>query len=373
MVIGIPCEMMDHETRVAMGPSWAGKLVNQGHRILVQTGAGAAGGYPDKVYTACGAEITATMEEVYEKSDMVLKVKDLVDEDLKMPFREGQLIMTFFHMGESLIYEKAVKRVLESKIIASSLELFQEDDGTRPIIRTMSYITGQMSVLLAAQYGQVLYGGKGICLAPPEGAGLLPKILILGGGNCGSAAALLAKNMGLDVVVLESLADKIEKLQDRLPGCRIRAWSTEIFEEEIADSDVLINTIYPWPGMEKPLIRKESIAKMPAGGVLVDLPISGIIETSKLTTHSRPTYVREGIVHYCVGNIPALVPQTSINVLSAAIFPYVEAIANKGLREACIEHKQLARSMSFIRGTVVHPDIAETQGIPYTPFSVDML
>jgi alanine dehydrogenase len=371
MIIGVPKEVKDNESRVGLTPKWVRKLTMQGHEVLIQKGLGELAGIEDADYVQWGAEIVPTADDIYIRSGLVVKLKDYMPEERELPFQEGQVIACFFHLGENEPDQPMLDKLLASKITGVSFELIQNVDGTRPIIKPMSEIAGRLSVLLGCQYCQLPYG-KGVSLASITGVEK-PKIVILGGGNCGLAAADIAEGLHARTIVFESSYPRLEYLRGALKETELLLWDREECGKQIMDADLLINAIYPYPGMETPLITTEMVASMRKGSVMVDLTGCGIIETMRYTTIAEPAYIEEGVVHICVDNLPALVPATSCEVFAQSIFPYIEAIANKGIKEACRQNAALARSMSFINGVIVHKDIAETHNMPYVPFGLEML
>ena len=372
MIIGIPKEKKDQEARVGLTPKWVKKLTMQGHTVYIEKGLAHLAGIADQQYLDAGAEILPTTEEVYLKSDMIVKLKDYMPSERNLPFKEGQIIVCFFHLGEVEPDQPMVDKLLESKVTGVSLELIQTDTGARPIIMPMSEIAGRVAVMCACQHCMLSDGGAGISLAAISGT-QKPKVIILGGGTCGSAAADVVLGLHADVTIFESQYSRINQLKDLMPQANLLLWNTDECAELIKDCDVLINTIYPYPGMEYPLITREMVKTMKKKSLIVDLVGCDIIETVKYTTISDPTYVEEGVVHFGIDNLPALVPKTSSDLFASSIYPYVEAIANKGIKQACLDSKELSRSMSFVGGVLVHKDIADPHNMDYTPFDAEVL
>ncbi len=371
MIIGIPKEKKDHESRVGLTPKWVGKLVTSGHQVYIQKGLAEIAGIGDDQYEAKGAVVLPTVEDVYLKSEMIIKLKDYLPSERDLPFQPGQIIVCFFHLGEVEPDQPIVNKLIESKTTAVSLELIQTPDGGRPIIKPMSEIAGRIAMLTACQYSMLPAGGNGISLASISGIHQ-PKIIILGGGTCGLAAAEVSEGIRASTLVFESQYSRIEYLRTILKHSEILLWDSTECERQIQDCDVLINTIYPHPGMQFPLITRKMVQTMKKGSLLLDLVGCGIIETSRYTTISEPSYVEEGVIHIGIDNLPALVPLTSCEVFAQSIFQYIEAIANKGIKKACDESRELSGAISFVNGKLVHKDIADTHGMPYEPFSLTM-
>ncbi|MCQ4636292.1 alanine dehydrogenase [Anaerovorax odorimutans] len=372
MIIGIPKEKKDQEARVGLTPKWVKKLTGQGHTVYIEKGLALLAGIGDQEYIDAGAEILPTTQDIYLKSDMIVKLKDYMPSERDLPFKEGQIIVCFFHLGEVEPDQPMLDKLLASKVTGVSLELIRTDTGARPIIMPMSEIAGRVAVMCACHHCMLSAGGAGISLAAISGT-RKPKILILGGGTCGYAAADVALGLHADVTVFESQYSRINQLQGLIPEAHLLLWSSDECAERLKDCDVLINTIYPYPGMEYPLVTREMVRTMKKNSLIVDLVGCDIIETVKYTTITDPTYVEEGVVHFGIDNLPALVPQTSSELFASSIYPYVEAIANKGIKKACEDSKELFRSMSFVGGTLVHKDIADTHNMDYTPFDTEML
>lgn len=368
MIIGIPKEAKDNETRIGLTPKWVGKLVRKGHTVYIQKGLAKPAGINDEEYIAQGALIVPTVEDIYLSSEMVIKLKDYMPSELTLPFQKGQIIICFFHLGEVEQDFPFVNKLIESKVTAVSLELIQTANGSRPVIKPMSEIAGRIAVLVACQYSMLPFGGSGISLAGIRGISK-PKIVILGGGTCGLAAAETAEGLQTRVVIFESIYERLEYLGNTLKKSEILVWDEDSCIKELLDCDVLINSIYPLPGMKYPLISRDMVSKMKKGSLIIDLVGCNIIETSKYTTISEPTYIKEGVIHIGIDNMPALVPKTSCELFSQSIFPYVEAIANKGIIKACEDNQELTRAISFVNGHLVHKDIADTHNMPYIKYT----
>ncbi|NLD45674.1 MAG: alanine dehydrogenase [Clostridiaceae bacterium] len=372
MIIGVPKEIKDLETRVGLTPRYVKLLTEQGYKVLIQKGLAAAADVADEEYIKAGADIVETANDVYNGSEMVIKFKDYIEGEYDAPMKEGQIIFCFFHLGENEPDFTITNKMIMSKATGISYELLQQDDGSRPVMKPMSEIAGRLTAIVAAQLCQKPFGGSGVCPAAITGV-KKPKYIILGGGNAGFAAAQVVEALGAEVTVFEMLYDRLQYLRPLLSKSQLVIFDKNILEEMVQDCDVLINTIYPYPGMEIPVVSRDMVKTMKKGSVIIDIVGTGIIETSRYTTISDPTYIEEGVVHYGVDNMPALVPATSSEAFCQTIYPFVSAVANKGLKKACEEDKVLCRGMSFYDGHIVHKDIAQTHDMPYKPFDTNII
>lgn len=370
MIIGIPKESKDLESRVGLTPKWVDKLTKQGHSVFMEKGLGNLARISDSEYEKCGAKVLNTVEEIYEQSEMIVKLKDYVPEERGLPFQEGQIIVCYFHLGEIEPDQPFLDIMLEKKVNGVSLELIRDKDGGRPTMKPMSEIAGRLAVLSACRYS-MLPEGNGVSLAAMDGLNK-PKIVILGGGISGTAAAKVCEGLGARTIVFEALYTRIEYLATVLTKSELLLYDINELKEHIKDCDVLINTIYPVPGMKFPIVTRDMVKTMKKRAVIVDITGCDIIETSRYTTISDPIYEEEGVIHFGVDNLPAMVPQTSCEAFAQTIFPYVEAIANKGIKKACEDNEELAVAVSFVKGKLVHKDIADTHNMPYEKFTPAM-
>jgi alanine dehydrogenase len=373
MIIGVPKEVMDGETRLALLPKNITALVKEGHKVVVQKGAGEKTGYTDCVFVKAGAQIVDSMEEIYELSEMVVKFKDLQLCEQDLPFKENQIIFGFHHMGEGFheIDIKTIARFREKKVKALSYELIQNSDGTRPIMKPMSEIAGKMAVLLGGQLLQKSYGGLGISLPSISGV-RKAKVLIVGGGFSGYSAAISASGIGANVIIYEADYEKAIYLNKALPNVETKIWDDVDFKNDLYECDLFISAIYYGPGA-KPTVTAEMLSHVKKGAVLIDLSCGYGIEGIKTTTISNPYYVRDGLVFCAIENFPAMVPQSSCDSFSAVAFTYIYEIACKGLKRACLDNSALMKSVSIINGKVVHKDISRSNRVEYTELNCEWL
>lgn len=370
MIIGIPKETKDMETRVGLTPRYARMLVEQGHEVIIQKGLAAAAGVDDNEYVRIGASVADSMDDIYEKCDMVVKFKDYIEGEYEVPMREGQIIFCFFHLGENEKDDVITRKLLQAKATGIAYELFRLPDGSRPVMKAMSEIAGRLATIIAANLCLKVSGGSGVCPAGITGV-KRPKYVVLGGGNAGFAAARIAEGLDAEVILFETLYDRMQYLRPLLGKAQLVTFDADLLKKEIRDCDVLINTIYPYPGMEVPVVSREMVKTMKKGSVVIDIVGTGIIETCRYTTISEPTYVEEGVIHYGVDNMPALVPATSCEAFCQAIYPFVAAVANKGLKKACEDDPVLRSGVCFYDGNIVHPDVADTHAMPCKPFDLE--
>ena len=305
MIIGIPRETKDLESRVGLTPKWVAKLCEQRHIVFIQKDLGKLARISDDEYIKCGAKVLDTVEEIYQKSEMIIKLKDYTPEERSLPFQKNQIVVCFFHLGEIEPDQPLVDILLEKQIHGISLELIRDKSGARPTIKQMSEIAGRLAVLSACRYS-MLPEGNGISLAAIDGIDK-PKIVILGGGTSGTAAAKVSEGIGARTVVFEALYPRIEHLSTLLKHSELLLYDLDELKEHIKDCDALINTIYPVPGMKFPIVTREMVKTMKKRAVIVDLTGCDIIETSHYTTISDPVYEEEGVIHFAVDNLPAMV------------------------------------------------------------------
>lgn len=365
MIIGVPKEIKNNENRVGMTPSGATELIKRGHTVYIQHTAGINSGFPDEAYTAVGAHVLPTMEEVYAIADMIVKVKEPIAPEYKL-IKKGQLVFTYFHFASD---KDLTFAMIESNAICLAYETVEKEDGSLPLLIPMSEVAGRMAVQEGVRFLEKPQGGKGILLGGVPGV-KPAKVLILGGGIVGSNAAQMAAGMGADVIIADINLTRLRYLSETLPKNVKTLYSSElIIKKELPDVDLLIGSVLI-PGDKAPhLITKEMLKIMQPGAVMVDVAIDqgGCFETSHPTTHSAPTYTVEGIVHYAVANIPGAVPYTSTLALTNATLPYVIALANKGWKKACKDDRSLALGLNIIEGKVVYKAVADLYNLKYEP------
>lgn len=365
MIIGIPKEIKNNENRVALTPAGAKELVKRGHTVYVQHTAGENSGFPDSAYETVGAKILPSINDVYQTAEMIVKVKEPIAVEYPL-VRKGQLVFTYFHFASD---EKLTLAMMDSGSVCLAYETVENPDGTLPLLIPMSEVAGRMSIQESARFLEKPQGGKGILLGGVPGV-KPARVLVLGGGIVGYNAALMAAGMGADVTIADISLPRLRHLEEIMPAnVRTLYSSTHNIETELPATDLVIGAVLI-PGAKAPhLITKEMLGLMKPGSVLVDVAIDqgGCFETSHPTTHADPVYTVDGIVHYCVANIPGAVPQTSTLALTNATLPYVLELADKGWKEACKEDKTLYPGLNIIEGQIVYPAVAEAFGLPCYP------
>lgn len=365
MIIGIPKEIKNNENRVALTPAGAKELVKRGHTVYVQHTAGENSGFPDSAYETVGAKILPSINDVYQTAEMIVKVKEPIAVEYPL-VRKGQLVFTYFHFASD---EKLTLAMMDSGSVCLAYETVENPDGTLPLLIPMSEVAGRMSIQKGTRFLEKPQGGKGILLGGVPGV-KPARVLVLGGGIVGYNAALMAAGMGADVTIADISLPRLRHLEEVMPAnVRTLYSSTHNIETELPATDLVIGAVLI-PGAKAPhLITKEMLGLMKPGSVLVDVAIDqgGCFETSHPTTHADPVYTVDGIVHYCVANIPGAVPQTSTLALTNATLPYVLELADKGWKEACKEDKTLYPGLNIIEGQIVYPAVAEAFGLPCYP------
>jgi len=364
MLIGIPKEIKTHEYRVGMVPSRVRETVHHGHQVVVQVGAGAAIGFDDETYRTAGAEVVANAGEIFERADMVVKVKESQAEECAM-LRPGQILFTYLHLAADLPQTEAL---LESGCTAIAYETVTDRHGRLPLLAPMSEVAGRMSAQVGAHCLEKEQGGSGVLLpgVPGVSAG---KVVVVGGGVAGANAARMALGLEARVVVIEKSLERLEEL-DALFGPRLDAvYSTmEAIESHVVEADLVIGSVL-LPGAAAPkLVTRDMVRRMQPGSVIVDIAIDqgGCCETSRPTTHASPTYVEEGVVHYCVTNMPGAVARTSTFALNNATLPRALALADKGLARAMAEDEHLRAGLNVHDGMLTCGPVAEALDLPYT-------
>ena len=361
MKIGIPKEIKNNENRVGMTPAGVAELVKHGHSVYVQHTAGENSGFSDAKYVKAGAEILPAIEDVYAIADMIVKVKEPIESEYPL-VREGQVVFTYFHFACD---RELTEAMMKSHGVCIAYETVQLEDRSLPLLIPMSEVAGRMATINGAYYLQKTKGGKGklICGVP----GVRPaKVLVLGGGIVGQAAARVAAGMGADVVIADISLPLLRKLSVEMPPNVNTIYSSKHnIERELADVDIVVGSVLI-PGDKAPhLITREMLKVMEPGTVLVDVAIDqgGCFETSHPTTHSDPVYEVDGIVHYAVANIPGAVPNTSTMALTNATLKYAVALADKGWQRACEEDKALAKGLNIVDGKIVFKPVADVFGL----------
>ena len=365
MIIGVPKEIKANENRVALVPAGADALVNAGHTVLIERGAGLGSGFDDEAYERAGATVVDSAEEVWARAEMIVKVKEPIEPEWPR-MREGQVIFTFFHFAAS---EALTRAVVDSGAIAIAYETVQLPSGELPLLTPMSEVAGRLAVQQGAKYLERYFGGRGVLLGGVPGVEPA-RVVIIGGGVVGTNAAKMAAGLGADVVVLDVSLNRLRYLSDVLPrNVKLVYSNRHNILAQLEHADLLIGAVL-LPGKKAPnLVRREDLARMKEGAVIVDVAVDqgGCVETIRPTTHEDPIYVVDGVIHYGVANMPGAVPRTSTLALTNATLPYALTLAGKGWREACRGDRALALGINVVEGKITYPGVAEAFGLPYTP------
>jgi alanine dehydrogenase len=357
MIIGCPIEIKNNENRVALTPGGCLELARRGHTVYIQTLAGVGSGYDDASYVESGGEILPTIEDVYAKSETIVKVKEPIASEYEL-IREGQLVFTYFHFASSRPLTEAM---IKSKSICLAYETVEAPNGSLPLLIPMSEVAGRMAVQQGANYLEKPKGGIGILLGGVPGV-KPAKVVVLGGGVVGIQAAKMAAGLGAQVILMDINLDRLRYLADVLPANVRTVYSSEYnIRKELSTVDLVVGAVLI-PGAKAPhLITRQMLSEMRDASVVVDVAVDqgGCIETCRPTTHANPTYVVDGVLHYCVANMPGAVPYTSTLALTNATFPYLLQIAQKGWEKACDENPGLKKGLNIVRGEIVYPRVAD--------------
>jgi len=362
MIIGVPKEIKNNENRVGLTPGGTLELIKNGHRVLVQKNAGFQSGFEDDEYILAGAKMLPTIEEIYDQSEMIIKVKEPIEKEYTL-IKENQIVFTYFHFASSEVLTKAM---IDSKAICISYETVEEEDRSLPLLTPMSEVAGRMSIQQGAKYLEKPLKGRGILLGGVPGVAPA-KVLVLGGGVVGTQAAKMAAGMGADVTILDVNIKRMRYLDEVMPANINTEFSSEHnIRKHIKVSDLIIGGVLI-PGAKAPkLITREMLKDMRSGTVLVDVAVDqgGCMETTTPTTHEDPVYIIDDVVHYSVANMPGAVPYTSTLALTNVTLPYAIQLANKGWEKACEQNKPLRKGLNIIKGDVVYPAISEAFTLP---------
>jgi alanine dehydrogenase len=363
-VIGVPKEIKDMEGRVSMQPDGVAELVHHGHEVIVQSGAGSGAGFSDEEYTEAEARVVDGADEVFAASDLIVKVKEPIPEEYDL-FKEGQQLFTYLHLAAD---KGLTEFLMERKINSIAYETVETPDGLLPLLTPMSEVAGRMAIQAAAHHLESPQGGAGLLLGGVPGTPAA-KVTIIGGGVVGTEAAKIAVGMRAIVRILDVNPKRLAYLSDIFEGrvdlvipnrARTAAY--------VAESDVVVGAVLVHGAKAPKLVTREMVASMRPGSLVVDVAIDqgGCIETARPTTHSEPTYMEEGVVHYCVANIPGAVARTSTLALTSATLPFLIKIADKGIEGAAAEDPVLAKGLSTLRGELVSQPVAEAHDLSYT-------
>lgn len=366
MIIGVPKEIKNNENRVAVTPGGVQEFVKHGHKVYVQHTAGNGSGFSDEQYVQAGAHILNTIEDVYGIAEMIVKVKEPIESEYAL-IRENQLLFTYFHFAS---YGPLTHAMIKSGAICLAYETV-EVNRTLPLLIPMSEVAGRMSIQEGAKYLEKPMGGLGILLGGVPGV-KPANVIVLGGGIVGTQAAKMAAGMGADVTIMDVNLNRLRQLDDIMPANVKTQYSSEYnIREAIKTADLVIGGVLI-PGAKAPkLITKDMLSTMKTGSVIVDVAIDqgGCFETSKPTTHAEPTYVVDGVVHYCVANMPGAVPYTSTLALTNATLPYAIQLANKGWQQACKDNADLRLGLNVVNGKIVYEGVSQAFNLEYTPVS----
>lgn len=368
MIIGVPKEIKNNENRVGLTPAGAHELTKRGHKVYVQATAGINSGFPDDEYLKAGAELLPTIEAVYAIAEMIVKVKEPIEPEYQL-IRRNQLLFTYFHFASD---EKLTHAMIERGAVCLAYETVEKTDRSLPLLVPMSEVAGRMSIQEGARFLEKPQGGKGILLGGVPGV-KPAKVLILGGGIVGINAAFMAAGMGADVTIADISLPRLRYLDEIMPkNVKTLYSSTYNIEAELPETDLVIGAVLI-PGAKAPhLITRAMLGKLKKGSVLVDVAIDqgGCFETSHPTTHAQPIYEVDGIVHYCVANIPGAVPFTSTKALTNSTLPYALLLADLGWEQACKQHPDLALGLNIVNGKIVYKAVAEAFNLPFSPITL---
>jgi alanine dehydrogenase len=361
MIIGVPKEIKTNENRVALVPAGVQALVTDGHSVLVEQGAGEGSAFTDAQYREAGATMVAKVEDLWAKADMIVKVKEPIKPEWPM-MRKGQVLFTYFHFAADEVLTRAV---VKSGCIAIAYETVQLASGELPLLTPMSEVAGRMAVQEGAKYLEKLLGGRGILLGGVPGVSPA-EVLVIGGGVVGTNAAKMAAGLGAHVTILDVDLDRLRYLSDVMPANVDLIYSDRFtLLEQLEKADLVIGGVLV-PGAKAPkLVRRADLKRMKPGSVIVDVAVDqgGCVETIKPTTHEKPTYIVEGVVHYGVANMPGAVPRTSTLALTNATLAYARTLARQGWQDACKSNRALALGLNIVEGKVVYPGVAEAFGM----------
>lgn len=365
MIVGILKEIKSEENRVSMTPSGVEVMIANGHTLLVEKSAGVGSGFSDEMYVKVGAEIVATPAEVFERSDMVMHVKEPQPSEYAM-VKKDQIVFTYMHFAAD---ESLTREFMKTNSVAIAYETIEDKNGALPLLTPMSEVAGRMSVQEAAKYLERVHGGRGILLGGVTGVPPAT-VVVIGGGIVGTNAAQMACGLGAKVYLLDMNLDRLRYLSEVMPKNCFPMMSSPATVRQLAqEADVVVGAVLI-PGAKAPkLITREMLSTMKPGAVIVDVAIDqgGCFETSKPTTHGDPIYEVDGIIHYCVANMPGAVPITSTIALTNATLPYAVEIANKGWKKACKENEGIKLGLNMADGKITYKGVSDAFGLDYTP------
>ena len=365
MIIGTPKEIKDNENRVGITPAGVSALIQAGHKVLVEKSAGLGSGIEDREYVTSGAVIVDKAKEVFEKADMIIKVKEPLPEEYDL-LKPGKILFTYFHFASSLQLTKAM---MARRVVCVAYETVEEEGGFLPLLAPMSEVAGKMAAHIAAYYLALPCGGRGVLMGGVPG--IRPaKVVIIGGGIVGTNAAKVAAGMGAEVVLFDIDSKRLRYLADVLPpNVNVLMSNSQSIEKEVKDADAVIGAVLISGAKAPKLVTEEMIKKMMPNSVIVDVAIDqgGCIATSHPTSHSDPVFKVHGVLHYCVANMPGAFARSSTFALTNATLPYALKLANKGYKKAAKEDPALAKGLNIIEGKIVYKPVAEAFNLDYHP------
>jgi alanine dehydrogenase len=365
MIIGVPKEIKNNENRVAVTPAGVAELTKHGHTVYVQSTAGVGSGFEDDEYVAAGANMLPNIEEVYAIAEMIIKVKEPIEQEYGL-IKKDQLLFTYFHFAS---HEPLTHAMIKSGAVCLAYETVEKADRSLPLLVPMSEVAGRMSVQEGAKYLEKPMGGRGILLGGVPGV-KPAEVIVLGGGIVGTQAAKMAAGMGAHVTIMDISLPRLRQLDDIMPANVQTQYSNDYnVRNAIKSADLVIGGVLI-PGAKAPkLITRDMLPSMKKGSVIVDVAIDqgGCFETSKPTTHAEPIYVVDNVIHYCVANMPGAVPYTSTLALTNATLPYAVQLANKGWKKACSDSNELRLGLNVVDGKVVYKGVSDAFNLAYTP------
>ncbi|HKV13723.1 MAG TPA: alanine dehydrogenase [Reyranella sp.] len=363
MRVGVPKEIKDHEYRVGLVPSSVAELVRHGHAVTVESGAGQGAGLEDALYLAAGARIVASAEEVFGEAELIVKVKEPLEVERRR-LRRGQVLFTYLHLAPD---PAQTKDLLQSGVTAIAYETVTAPSGSLPLLTPMSEIAGRLAPQVGARYLECEEGGRGVLLGGVPGVPPA-EVVVLGGGVSGTHAAAIALGMGATVTVVDRSADVLRRIAMQLPAARTIFSTHDALAQVVRRADLLVGAVLVAGAAAPRLVSREMVETMKNGSVIVDVAIDqgGCCETSRPTTHSHPTFVVKGVIHYCVTNMPGAVARTSTFALNNATLPFVLALADKGWRRAVAEDPNLRNGLNVHDGRLTCRPVAEAQGLAFT-------
>jgi alanine dehydrogenase len=368
MIIGIPREIKQNEERVSLTPNAVSRLVKEGHRVIVETRAGEGAGYPDAEYEAVGATIAPDHRSVFQQAEMIVKVKEPLPDEYPL-LQEGQILFTYLHLAASLELTRAL---LDRHIIGIAYETVQTPDGELPLLAPMSEIAGRMAPMAGAHFLMRPSGTRGVLMAGVPGVPPA-NVVVVGAGHVGTNAIRIALGLGASVFALDKDPRRLRRLEEIFRGANLVTLASDehAIRTVLGFADVLILAVLV-PGARAPfIVTREMLSLMKPGSVIVDVSIDqgGAAATSRPTTHENPVYEVDGVIHYCVANMPGAVPRTSTRALSLSTIDYVSEIARKGWKTAALENQAIARGLNLVDGHITHAAVAQAFNLEYVPFT----